>query len=88
MRRENRLMLYHFLGLLTAFIRGVVLFLPFFFFAGIMIHPAVFPAYTKDLLMIVGVSMGLANAVYLFVKRRTIIYVLIGGLCALALFVL
>jgi mannose/fructose/N-acetylgalactosamine-specific phosphotransferase system component IIC len=88
MRRENRLALYHFLGLATAFFRGVVLFLPFFLLAGIITYPAVFSAYTKDLLAIVGVSMGLANAIYLFAKRRTVVYVLIGGLCALALFVL
>ena len=88
MRRENRLALYHFLGLLTAFFRGVVLFLPFFFIAGVITLPVVFPTFTKDLLMIIGVSMGLANAIYLFAKRRTIVYVLIGGLCALALFVL
>jgi mannose/fructose/N-acetylgalactosamine-specific phosphotransferase system component IIC len=88
MRRENRLITYHLLGLATAFGRGVILFLPIFATAGIMIHPAVFPAYTKDLLTIVGMSMGLANAIYLFVKRRTIVFALIGGLCALALAVL
>lgn len=88
MRRENRLALYHFLGLATAFSRGVALFLPFFFITSIITQPAVFPAYTKDLLTIIGVSMGLANAIYLFAKRRTMVYVLIGGLCALALFVL
>jgi len=88
MRRENRLPLYHFLGLITAFARGVLLFLPFFFLAGVITYPATFPAYTKDLLTIVGISMGLANAIYLFVKRRTLVYVVIGGLCALALFVL
>lgn len=87
MRRENRLAFYHFLGLLTAFARGIVLFLPFFLCAGIVSRPAVFPPYTSDLLAIVGISMGFANAIYLFVKRRSMVYVVIGGLCALALFV-
>jgi mannose/fructose/N-acetylgalactosamine-specific phosphotransferase system component IIC len=88
MRHDNRLFLYHFIGLLTAFFRGIILFLPFFFCAGVITNPAVFPAYTKDLLAIVGISMGFANAIYLFVKRRTLAYVIIGGLCALAFFVL
>jgi hypothetical protein len=36
---------------------------------------------------IIGISLGLANSFYLFVKVKTFVYLLIGGICGLALVV-
>jgi mannose/fructose/N-acetylgalactosamine-specific phosphotransferase system component IIC len=87
-RRENLLYLCHFIGLVTAFLRGFFLLLPFFIVANIIIIPGSFPMLTKELLMIIGISLGLANGIYLFIKRATMIYVGFGVLCGLILFVL
>jgi len=85
--RENQLSMYHLLGLVTAFIRGLCIFLPLFALASIIMVPVQFPRMSQDLFAIICMSMGLANAVYLFVKRSTAVYAIIGGLCGLVLIV-
>ena len=87
-RRKNLLYVCHFAGLATAFIRSFCLLLPFFLLASIFIIPNAFPQLTKELLTIIGVSVGLANGIYLFIKRTTIIYLICGVLCGLVLVVL
>jgi mannose/fructose/N-acetylgalactosamine-specific phosphotransferase system component IIC len=84
---EECLNICHTAGLLTAFIRGLCLFLPVFIVSQLIVVPDVFPQITKETLTIIGISIGLANSFYLFVKVKTTIYLLIGGICGLALVV-
>ncbi len=83
LKRENQLYMYHLLGLATAFIRGLCIFLPLFALASIMMVPAQFPRMSQDLFSIICLSLGLANATYLFVKKSTAVYAIVGGLCGL-----
>lgn len=85
MRHKESLYVCHAMGLLTAFGRGFLLFLPVFVFAGLFSVPAAVPEITQETLMIIGVSMGLANGLYLFVKLNKVVFLLIGGICGLAL---
>lgn len=86
-RQENRFTVVHLAGLATAFIRGLLLFFPFFGVAALF-RPAGLPSVRPELILIIAQSAGLANVLYLFVKKKTYVYALIGGLCGLALFVL
>jgi D-glucosaminate-specific PTS system IIC component len=82
---EECLYICHTTGLATAFIRGLCLFLPLYSISSLLVIPDVFPQITQDTLAIIGVSIGLANSFYLFVKVKTMIYLLIGGICGLVL---
>lgn len=82
---EECLYICHTTGLATAFIRGLCLFLPLYMISSLIAIPAVFPEITQDTLAIIGVSIGLANSFYLFVKVKTMVYLLIGGICGLVL---
>jgi len=86
-QHEESLYICHAAGLLTAFGRGVCLFLPIFVFCRLFVVPDIVPQITRDTLTIIGMSLGLANGFYLFVKVKTAIYLLIGGICGLALVV-
>ncbi|MCK4672440.1 PTS sugar transporter subunit IIC [candidate division WOR-3 bacterium] len=88
MRKEHYLYLCHLSGLVTAFMRTLCVFLPFFILSSIITIPAGFPQMNREILMIIGISIGLANAIYLFIRKTTIIYMVLGGLCGLALLVL
>jgi mannose/fructose/N-acetylgalactosamine-specific phosphotransferase system component IIC len=85
MQHEDCLYICHAAGLLTAFGRGLLLFLPIFIFSSLFVVPDVVPQITRETLTIIGMSLGLANGFYLFVKVKTAIYLLIGGICGLAL---
>jgi D-glucosaminate-specific PTS system IIC component len=82
---EECLYICHTTGLATAFIRGLCLFLPLYVISSLIAVPDVFPQITQDTLAIIGVSIGIANSFYLFAKVKTMIYLLIGGVCGLAL---
>lgn len=88
MKKKHLLYVCHFAGLITAFLRGLCLLLPIFILAHIVTIPRAFPQLTKELLMIIGLSVGLANGMYLFVKKSTILYLCGGIACSLLLFVL
>lgn len=88
MRKEHYLYLCHLSGLVTAFMRTLCIFLPIFILSNIITIPAVFPQMSREILLIIGISIGLANAIFLFIRRTTIIYMVLGGLCGLALLVL
>jgi D-glucosaminate-specific PTS system IIC component len=85
MHHEECLYICHTTGLATAFIRGICIFLPLFIISTLIHVPDAFPEITQDTLLIIGISIGLANSFYLFVKVKTSIYLLIGGICGLAL---
>jgi mannose/fructose/N-acetylgalactosamine-specific phosphotransferase system component IIC len=87
LRNEDHLYWCHFAGLLTAFLRSLSLFLPIFILANLLIVPSVFPQLTKELLIIIGMSVGMANGIYLFMKRANFFYFVFGGLCGLGLLV-
>ena len=82
---EECLYICHTTGLATAFVRGLCLFLPLYIISSLLVVPHAFPQITQDTLAIIGVSIGLANSFYLFVKVKTIFYLLIGGICGLVL---
>lgn len=84
---EERLYLYHFAGLLTSFLRTFLIFLIVFITVSLITVPPHLPRLSREFFIIIGISMGLANASYLFVKKSTIIYTVVGGLCGLALLV-
>jgi D-glucosaminate-specific PTS system IIC component len=86
-QHEEYLYICHAAGLLTAFGRGICLFLPIFVFCKLLVVPDIVPQITRETLTIIGLSLGLANGFYLFVKIKTVIYLLIGGICGLALVV-
>lgn len=88
MRRGKRLYLYHLFGFIPAFLKNFILVLPFFLLANYLIIPRQFPQLTRELLTIIGLSVGFANALYLFLKKTTMVYVILGALCGLALLVL
>jgi D-glucosaminate-specific PTS system IIC component len=85
MHHEECLYICHTTGLVTAFVRGLCVFIPLFVISSLINIPDVFPQIGHSTLMVIGISMGLANSFYLFMKVKTIIYLLIGGLCGLAL---
>ena len=84
---EENLYICHTAGLLTAFGRGLCLFLPIFIFSKLFVIPGLFPQVHGQTMAIIGISLGLANSFYLFVKVKTTVYLLIGGICGLALVV-
>jgi mannose/fructose/N-acetylgalactosamine-specific phosphotransferase system component IIC len=86
--RKGRLMGCHLAGLATAFTRGSLLCLPFFLIAQIIVVPEFFPQLNRDLLIMVAVGIGLANSIYFFVKRTTILYFIVGMICGLILLAL
>lgn len=87
MRKDKLLHLCHLLGLVTAFTRGLIIFLPVSIISSIIIVPDGFPQLTRELFLIIAVAIGIANAIYLFMKKSKIGYMILGGLCGLALLV-
>ncbi|OPX17855.1 hypothetical protein BXT86_04300 [candidate division WOR-3 bacterium 4484_100] len=88
LRKKAHLYLFHYLGLGTAYIRGFILFFAYFIFARYFIIPGQFLKLNPQLLLIIGIGAGIANGCYLFIKKRTLIFFIVGGLCSLALLVL
>lgn len=87
MKKQKRLYLYHLVGFIPAFLRSFCLILPIFLLANYIRIPVQFPQLNKELLIIIGLSLGFANSIYLFLKKTTVVYVLVGVLCGLALLV-
>jgi len=87
-KRVQRLALYHLSGLITAFGRGICIITPFVLIASLVPIPAQCPGINPSMFLIITTGIGLAHALYLFIKRSTILYMIIGGLCGLALLVL
>ncbi len=87
MKEQKRLYLYHLVGFIPAFLRSFCLVLPIFLLANYIRIPAQFPQLNKELLIIIGLSLGFANSIYLFLKKTTVVYMLVGALCGLALLV-
>jgi mannose/fructose/N-acetylgalactosamine-specific phosphotransferase system component IIC len=87
MRKGKHLFIYHFFGLIPAFLKNFILILPIFLLANYLIIPRQFPELSRDLLTIIALSIGFANAIYLFLKKSTVVYVILGALCGLALLV-
>lgn len=78
----------HFSGLLSSFVRSVCIITPFLLIASIVPFPEQMPTLSPDHFIIIGTGIGIAHALYLFLKRNTFPYIIIGGLCGLALLVL
>lgn len=87
LRKNEYLSACHLLGLLFAYGRGLIIFLPLLVFARFINIPSQLPQLSKDLLMIIALSVGLANSLYLFFKKSTIFYFILGGICGLAFLV-
>jgi mannose/fructose/N-acetylgalactosamine-specific phosphotransferase system component IIC len=87
MRKELCLNRYHFLGLLTAFGRGFCVFIPFFLIASLVRIPDFMPALDQQILIMVAISIGLANGIYLFFRWSSLAYLILGGLCGLLILV-
>ena len=88
LKKKTHLYLFHYLGLGTAYIRGFVLFFAYFIFTRYLIIPGYFLKLNPQLLLTIGIGAGIANGCYLFIKKRTLIFFIVGGLCSLALLVL
>ncbi|OGC42765.1 hypothetical protein A2Y85_05010 [candidate division WOR-3 bacterium RBG_13_43_14] len=88
LRNENCLTRCHFFGLLTAFGRGLCVFIPFFAIANFIRIPTFVPTLDQQLLISIGISIGLANGIYLFFRWSSLIYIILGGLCGLILLVI
>jgi mannose/fructose/N-acetylgalactosamine-specific phosphotransferase system component IIC len=88
MRKRKHLYIYHLLGLIPAFLKNFVLILPIFFLAAYLRIPPQVPQLSRELLTIISMGVGFANALYLFLKKTTAVYVILGAICGLALLVL
>ncbi|MCX7995230.1 MAG: PTS sugar transporter subunit IIC [candidate division WOR-3 bacterium] len=88
--RDNRkLYACHFTGLFFSFLRGMILFLPTFLFVNLLKAPPILQTdYNKEFLLIVIVSLGIANGIYLYLKRESFYFLILGVLCTLVFFVL
>lgn len=84
LREEECLSRCHLLGLIIAYARGVIVFLPLLITAQLIHIPSLFPPLSKDMFVIIAVGVGIANSLYLFCNKSTLIYVLLGGICGLA----
>ncbi len=88
LRNEHYLVRCHYLGLTTALVRGLCTFVPFFAIAMFIRIPPFVPVIDQQTLISVGISIGLANGIYLFFRLSSLIYLIIGGACGLALLVI
>jgi len=88
LRNNSRLYLYHFLGILTSFLRGMVLLLALFAIVNILRFPIITESVNKEFLMIIVVSLSIANGIYLYLRKQSFYFLIIGALCTLAFFVL
>lgn len=86
-KKQKKLYFYHLFGFIPAFLRSFCLILPIFILANYITIPAQFPQLNKELLTIIGLSVGFANSIYLFLKKTTVVYIITGALCGLALLV-
>jgi mannose/fructose/N-acetylgalactosamine-specific phosphotransferase system component IIC len=87
MQGTRSLYLCHLSGLATAFIRSLCLLLPVFVVMHSLMIPKVFPQLSRDLVLIGALSIGIAHALFLFIKKSKVVYVIIGGICGLVLLV-
>jgi mannose/fructose/N-acetylgalactosamine-specific phosphotransferase system component IIC len=88
LRSQTCLARCHLLGILTAFIRGLAVVIPFFVISYLVTIPPSLPTLDRSLLMTISISIGFANGLYLFFKRSKIIYIIAGVLCGLVSVVL
>ncbi len=86
LRNKSSLSFYHLAGILTSFLRGIIIFLPLFAIVNFIQFPV--GSINKEFLMIVVVALSIANGIYLYFKRSSFPFLIIGVLCALAFFVL
>ncbi len=87
LRNKSCLFLCHFSGIVTSFFRGVALFLPLFTVVSLMQFGIFTYKFDTELLMILLIALGIANGIYLFFRKKSIYFLIIGSLCALAYFV-
>lgn len=88
LRNKSSLSFYHLSGILTSFLRGIILFLPLFVIVNFLRFPPITPTINKEFLMIVVVALSIANGIYLYFKKNCFPFLIIGVLCALVFFVL
>lgn len=85
MRQRARLAACHFAGLATAFGRVLILGMVFYGVASLATVPIEIPAAYVGHATTVGVALGLANGMFLFFRRKTLVPAMIGLVCGLAL---
>ncbi len=85
LKKERLIYLCHFAGLATAFLRSLLLILPVFLIARYLVMPSGFPGLSRNLFIVLGLSVGIAHGLYLFIKRTTFIYLVAGIICGLVL---
>ncbi len=88
LRHRSNLLFYHFCGVGTSFLRGMVLLMPMFAVVSALNLPPFMDSLSKEFVTIIVVAFGVANGLYLFLRRNSYYYVIIGLLCTLAFFVL
>lgn len=88
LRNKSSLSFYHLSGILTSFMRGIILFLPLFVIVNFLKFLPIKTAINKEFLMIVVVSLCIANGIYLYSKKNCLFFFILGALCSLAYFVL
>lgn len=86
--RDNRkLYICHFVGVITSFLRGITLFLPVFALASLLRFPVEWVSFDKEFLLIIIISLGIANGIYLYLKKELFYFLVIGAICTLVFFV-
>lgn len=88
LRNQASLSFCHLSGTLTAFLRGIILFLPLFAIVGLLRFPLIKASVNKEILMLIVVGLCIANGIYLYGKKNSFIFFIIGVLCTLVFFAL
>lgn len=87
LRNKSRLIYYHFLGIVTSFLRGVILLLPLFGIISLIAVPAMAGEIKEEFLMIIVVSIGVANGLYIYLKKESFYFLIIGVICSIIFFI-
>ncbi|MEO0227698.1 MAG: PTS sugar transporter subunit IIC [candidate division WOR-3 bacterium] len=86
MRNEENLILYHLSGILSSYLRGIILLLPVFLTASLIHIRYEFTTFNRELFIVLVASIGMANGIFLFMKKKNLFYLILGLICSLVFF--
>jgi mannose/fructose/N-acetylgalactosamine-specific phosphotransferase system component IIC len=87
LRDKRKLIIYHLLGILTSFFRGFILFLFIFSIISMIKFPPGIKGLNKEILVLIIIALGIANGIYLYLRKPAIYFFFAGVICALIFFI-
>ncbi|MEO0095047.1 MAG: PTS sugar transporter subunit IIC [candidate division WOR-3 bacterium] len=87
LRDKRQLNFSHMTGVGVSLIRGVILFALIFGIVSIIGAPVGGLTFNKEFLMVLVASLGIANGIYLYLRKQSFYAFLLGLICALVYFV-